>query len=128
MTGHTGLGMIYFLVILLSFLQTAQGIIEEYLVYPLNPSNNRQNKSVLLYPKASIEEFPVQAPRQPGWAQIYDIMQQLFEEDVVIVTCAGENGGRFPGRGDPALTRYPTIWTSDAFPLVVAGAVTYSGY
>ena len=58
---------------------------------------------------------------------IYLIIQDLIAEDVVVVTCAGDDGERVR-RGEMKLPdRAPAIWGSRRVPIVVAGAVTNRG-
>lgn len=85
-------------------------------------SNNRQKKAVVLWAATSIARFPDDTS-QP-WARIKPLMQMLFDEDVTIVVPAG-NFGIEPGRG--RVDTLPAVWESDAFPLVVAGAVDNRG-
>ena len=58
---------------------------------------------------------------------IYLIIQDLIAEDVVIVTCAGDDRERLQRAEVNVPDRAPAIWGSRHFPIVVVGAVTNRG-
>ena len=81
---------------------------------------NRQGRAVILFPRSSTSVSG--SSQDPGWSQIYAIMQDLIAVDVIIVTCAGDESRR-ASKPDNA----PAAWASRSFPIVVAGAVTNVG-
>lgn len=83
----------------------------------------RQGKAVVVYPRSSIETFSAGSALPANWESMKGLMQGLFEADVVIVTCAGNEGTK----RSSALDKAPAVWASQDFPLIVAGAVTTSG-
>ena len=54
-------------------------------------------------------------------------MQDLLDEDVIIVGCAGDDATSLPRSVRNGLDRFPAIWSSSAFPMIVAGAATNMG-
>ncbi|KAL8707071.1 MAG: hypothetical protein Q9225_007838, partial [Loekoesia sp. 1 TL-2023] len=90
-------------------------------------ARRRQGKGVVLSARSSAEYIRPGAPVTLGRQQIYWIMQDLIRQDIVIVTCAGD-GPRRPSRpGDRQVRKATAVWSNQAFPIVVAGAVTNTG-
>ena len=91
----------------------------------------RQSRSVVLYPRSSKVVFHPQdliPPYwNPEWMAIYEIIQDLIDMDVVVVTCAGDNAQRLGKNARNIPDRAPAVWNSGDFPIIVAGAVTGTG-
>ena len=84
---------------------------------------NRQGRAVVLYPATSIETFRVGSVLPRNWRSVNELIRELFAQDVVVVTGAGNNAAR-----DVALDTVPAMWALDReFPLIVAGAVRTGG-
>lgn len=84
-------------------------------------SKRRQKKSVVLFPRSSLESYSPGVTLPEKWDSIMDIMQLLFEQGVEIVVPADNHGtSRF------ALDTVPAIWAS-GMPLIVVGATTIYG-
>ena len=83
----------------------------------------RQGKAVVVYPQTSIQRFRVGTAVPRNWRSVYELIQELFTQNVVVVTAAGNHAAR-----SSALDTIPAIWALDAdFPLIVAGAVRLDG-
>ena len=86
-------------------------------------AKNRQGKSVVLYPRTSTKQYDVGTGWEANWQSIKSLIQDLFAQDVVVVTCAG-NGAT---RRSSVVNTLPAMWSASDFPLVVAGAATTAG-
>ena len=86
-------------------------------------ARNRQGKSVVLYPRTSIKRYDVGTESEANWRSIKSLIQDLFAQDVIVVTCAGNDATR----RSSAVNTVPAIWSASDFPLVVAGAATTAG-
>lgn len=86
-------------------------------------TKRRQGKAVVIFPATSIQTFRVGTALPRNWRSVYEIIQDLFSMNVVVVTAAGNNAPRSLG-----LDTVPAVWALDAdFPLIVAGAVKPDG-
>ena len=83
----------------------------------------RQGKAVVVFPRTSVQQFEPGSGLPDNWASIKDLMRELFEQDVVVVTCAGSN----TSSRSAAINTFPALWAASDLPLVVAGAVTAGG-
>ena len=87
--------------------------------------NGRQGKAVVVYPRLSIKEYKTSDGVPREWESIKHIIKDLMDNDVVVVTCAGNDGtSKIPRR------KLPAHWcnvSDDSFPLIVAGAVGATG-
>ena len=94
-------------------------------------AKGRQRRSVVLYSRSSKVVFHPQdlVPPywNPEWMAIYEVIQDLIDEDVIVVTCAGDNAQRLGKNVRNIPDRAPAVWSSDNFPIIVAGAVTGTG-
>ena len=80
----------------------------------------RQRRAVVLYPATSIQTFSAESALPRNWRSVQELMQQLFAQDVVVVTGSGNSAAR-----SSAVDTVPAIWALDpGFPLIVAGAAT----
>ena len=83
----------------------------------------RQGKAVVLYPANSIQTFNAKSPLPRNWQSVWELMQDLFAQNVVLVTGSGNNAAR-----SPVLDTVPAMWASYSnFPLIVAGAAKLDG-
>ena len=83
----------------------------------------RQGKAVVLFPANSIETFSLGYVLPKNWWVIKQLIEELFAQDVVVVTGAGNNALQ-----SSALNTVPAMWGLDQdFPLIVAGAVRLDG-
>ena len=83
----------------------------------------RQGRAVVLYPANSIQTFSAKSPLPRNWRSVQELMQDLFAQNVVVVTGSGNNAAR-----SSAVDTVPAIWASDPdFPLIVAGAAKLDG-
>lgn len=87
--------------------------------------NNRQGKAVVVYPRLSIKDYKTGDGVPREWESIKQTTQDLMDNDVVVVTCAGNDGTSKTPRW-----KLPALWSNfsdDNFPLIVAGAVGATG-
>ena len=83
----------------------------------------RQGRAVVLYPATSIQTFSAKSALPRNWQSVRELMQDLFAQNVVVVTGSGNDAAR-----SSALDTVPAIWASDSgFPLIVAGAAKLDG-
>ena len=83
----------------------------------------RQGSAVVLYPATSIETFGAGSALPRNWMSVKELIQELFAQNVVVVTAAGNNAAR-----TSSLDTLPAMWALDnGFPLIVAGAVRLDG-
>ena len=83
----------------------------------------RQGKAVVVYPATSIETFSAGSSLPSNWKSVKGLIQELFAQNVVVVTAAGNNAAR-----TTTLNTVPAMWgLNDDFPLIVAGAVRLDG-
>lgn len=54
-------------------------------------------------------------------------MQDLFAANVVVFDCAGDDAQRLPPRERSIPDSFPAVWSSEAFPHIVAGAAAKIG-
>lgn len=86
-------------------------------------AKHRQGRAVVVYPATSIQTFDVASELPRNWRSVKELIQELFAQDVVVVTGSGNDAARSSG-----LNTLPAIWgLSATFPLIVAGAVTTDG-
>lgn len=86
-------------------------------------ARDRQGKAVVVYPATSLQTFGPRSVLPRNWQSVKELIQELFAQDVVVVTGSGNNAARSSG-----LNTLPAIWGLDPnFPLIVAGAVTTEG-
>lgn len=86
---------------------------------------NRQGKAVVMYPRLLIKDYKTRDGVPQEWESIKQLTQDLMDHDVVVVTCAGNDGTRKTPRW-----KLPALWSNisdDRFPLIVAGAVERTG-
>lgn len=84
---------------------------------------DRQGKAVVVYPATSIQTFTARSVLPRNWRSVNELIQELFAQDVVVVTGAGNNAA-----SSSALDTLPAMWAlAEDFPLIVAGAVTTDG-
>ena len=87
----------------------------------------RRGKAVMVYPRLSIKEYKTSDGVPREWESIKQITPDLMDNDVVVDTCAGNDGTSKTPRW-----KIPALWSNasdDSFPLIVAGAVgTTGGY
>lgn len=82
---------------------------------------DRQGHAVVVYPATSLQTFGPGLPR--NWRSVKELMQELFAQDVVVVTGSGNDAAR-----SSELNTFPAIWGLDPnFPLIVVGAVKLDG-
>ena len=86
-------------------------------------AKNRQGKSVVLYPRTSIRQYSVSTEWEANWRSIKSLIQDLFAQDVIVVTCARNDATRHSS----VVNTVPAMWTTSDFSLVVAGAATTAG-
>lgn len=86
----------------------------------------RRGKTVILYPRCSYQSDGGDRDTRE-WYYIRRLMRELFNLDVVIVTCAGDDAQYLPRGRRNIPNRIPAIWATLNFPLIVAGAVTNAG-
>ena len=85
----------------------------------------RQGKAVVVYPRLSIKEYKTSDGVPREWESIKQITKDLMDNDVVVVTCAGNDGTSKIPRW-----KLPALWcnvSDDNFPLIVAGATGATG-
>ena len=83
----------------------------------------RQGRSVVVYPATSIETFTARSALPRNWRSVHELIQELFAQNVVLVTAAGNNVAR-----TSTLDTVPAMWALESdFPLIVAGAVRLDG-
>ena len=84
---------------------------------------DRQGRAVVVYPATSIETFGAGSALPRNWRSVNELIQELFAQNVVVVTAAGNNAAR-----TSTLDTVPAMWALDRdFPLIVAGAVRLDG-
>ena len=82
----------------------------------------RQGRAVVLYPATSIKTY-ARYGLPKNWWSVKEIIKELFAQDVVVVTGAGNDAAR-----SLLLDTVPAMWGLDEdFPLIVAGAVKIDG-
>ena len=54
-------------------------------------AKNRQGKSVVLYPRTSFKQYGASTGWEANWRSIKSLIQDLFAQDVIVVTCAGND-------------------------------------
>ncbi len=83
---------------------------------------SRQGKAVVVYPRSSTETPFSDSAVPPAWLSVKQLIQDLMDNDVVVVTCAGDDGtSKIPP------WKFPALWSEDNYPLIVAGAVGADG-
>ena len=85
----------------------------------------RQGKAVVVYSRLSIKESKTSDGVPREWESMKQIIKDLMDNDVVVVTCAGNDGTSKIPRWE-----LPALWSNvsdDSFPLIVAGAVGATG-
>jgi hypothetical protein len=85
--------------------------------------HDRKGKSVILYARGPLISYVGQENEAP-WKDIKPVMQDMFANDIVIVTSSG-NLGEAPGHEN--VDTPPKIWAAEDFPLIVVGAVDTQG-
>ena len=86
-------------------------------------AKRRQGKAVVVYPATSTQTFSPQSWLPRNWKSIKELIQELFDQDAVVVTGAGNDAAR-----SATLDTLPAMWGLDEdFPLIVAGAVKTDG-
>lgn len=84
---------------------------------------DRQGRAVVVYPATSIQTFGAGSVLPRNWQSVNELIQELFAQDVVVVTGSGNNAAR-----SSALDTVPAIWGLEPdYPLIVAGAVRIDG-
>lgn len=84
---------------------------------------DRQGRAVVVYPAASIQTFGAGSVLPRNWKSVNELIQELFAQDVVVVTGSGNNAAR-----SSALDTVPAIWGLEPdYPLIIAGAVRIDG-
>ena len=86
---------------------------------------DRQGKAVVVYPRLSIKEYKTSDGVPRDWESIKQTTQDLMDNDVVVITCAGNDGTSKIPRW-----KLPALWSNvsdDSFPLIVAGTVGATG-
>ena len=84
---------------------------------------DRQGKAVVVYPATSTQTFTAGSALPRNWRSVHELIQELFAQNVVVVTAAGNSAAR-----SSALNTLPAMWALDRdFPLIVAGAVRLDG-
>ena len=84
---------------------------------------DRQGEAVVVYPATSIQTFGAASALPRNWRSVNELIQELFAQDVVVVTASGNNAAH-----SSSLNTVPAVWALDpTFPLIVAGAVTTGG-
>lgn len=82
----------------------------------------RQGRAVVLYPATSIKTY-ARYGLPKNWWSVKEIIKELFAQDVVVVTGAGNDAAR-----TLLLDTVPALWGLDEdFPLIVAGAIKIDG-
>ena len=82
----------------------------------------RQGRAVVLYPATSTKRFARHGLSRNWWS-VKELITELFAQDVVVVTGAGNDAVR-----TLSLDTVPAMWGLDEnFPLIVAGAVKIEG-
>ena len=91
-------------------------------------AKNRQGKSVVLYPRTSVKQYDITTTRwEANLRSIKSLIQDLFAQDVIVVTCAGNDATRRSSSSSSVVNTVPAVWSASDFPLVVAGAATTTG-
>ena len=87
-------------------------------------SKDRGTKSVVIFPRVSDPGIPIELGARMAWARVNQIMEELMENDVVIVTGSGNEGEE-----EAEITATPALWAKvDAnFQLLVGGAINQDG-
>lgn len=86
-------------------------------------AKDRQSRAVVVYPSTSINPFGAGSALPRNWQSVKELIQELFAQDVVVVTGAGNNAV-----SSERLNTFPAVWGLNRnFPLIVAGAVTTEG-
>lgn len=83
---------------------------------------SRQGEAVIVYPRSSTQLYSTQSVLSASWISMRDIIEDLLDADVVVVTCAGDDGSS----SNSDFNRVPAVWASQ-LPIIVAGAVTNRG-
>ncbi|KAL9592878.1 MAG: hypothetical protein Q9179_006287 [Wetmoreana sp. 5 TL-2023] len=86
-------------------------------------SKQRQRKAVVVYPRLSLTAFAPGSEPAANWDSIQALIRDLFEANVVVVNCAGNEATPRSSR----VNRMPAVWASINYPLIVAGAVSNQG-
>lgn len=85
-------------------------------------ADDRKGKSVVLFARG--QAFAGLGDNDTSWPQMKPVMQELFDNDIVVVTSSGKNG-EAPGHQNIELLR--KIWATNNCTLIVVGAVTTQG-
>ena len=87
-------------------------------------AKGRQSKAVVVFPAESTETFTVESTLPRNWRSVKELIQELFAQNVVVVTGAGNNA-----EGSPTMNTLPAMWWNleRDFPLIVVGAATQRG-
>lgn len=83
--------------------------------------NNRQDVSVILYARSSVETYTLDSQLPEHWDGIKELMFKLLEKKIKIVKSAGNEGAV-----SPHVNTVPAIWAK-IMPLFLVGGVTLTG-